>query len=90
MSETCYGEWFNIYHAYSSSSSPITHSSTVYIERVYECGNRLLSGKHGKYLSMDTDNKGSCERWKIKLVKCCREPMMLISDKFFKIILSIP
>jgi len=63
-------EWFDIYHAYSSSrSSPITHSSTVYFERKSGCGRRLLSGRDGDYLTMDTDHKGSCERWEIKLVK---------------------
>jgi len=67
MSKSCDREWFDIYNAYSKGS--ITHSSTVYIERNWGCGRRLLSGKDGDYLTMDTDHKGSCERWEIRLVR---------------------
>ena len=63
----CTWEWFDIYH--SSGSGLIKHDSYVHIERNLGCGSNKLSGRDGYYLTMDTDYGGSCETWKIKIVR---------------------
>ena len=67
MSSRCDMEWFNIFKY--QSTGPITHSSKVYFERIWGCKNKKMTAKNEPWLEMVDGYNGSCERWKVRLVR---------------------